>query len=134
MSDSDAPGAAPRIAEDDRADWTTGPAKHIAAALLIGLSLIGAAIGAGTERFDPEQRYSASRAPLLININSADEARLQLLPGIGPALAERIVEDRNENGSFERLADLERVPRIGPRTLENLKPYAATSDDPDVSR
>lgn len=55
-----------------------------------------------------------------IDVNTATEAELTLLPGIGPALAGRIVEDRQQNGPFATLDDLQRVHGIGPRTVERL--------------
>jgi len=58
-----------------------------------------------------------------IDINQADWAELCLMPGIGEALAQRIVEDRTENGPFMELNDLRRVRGIGPVTLEGMKPY-----------
>jgi competence protein ComEA len=58
-----------------------------------------------------------------IDINTADAAELMLLPEIGPALAERIVADRQENGPFGSRADLDRVRGIGPATLERVMPY-----------
>lgn len=57
----------------------------------------------------------------LINLNSASIAELDLLPGIGPALAERIVSERARGGRFTSLRDLQRVRGIGPRTAENLE-------------
>ncbi|MDR7437902.1 MAG: ComEA family DNA-binding protein [Armatimonadota bacterium] len=57
-----------------------------------------------------------------VNINTADAARLETLPGIGPILARRIVEYRNRHGPFQRLEDLLQVQGIGPRLLERLRP------------
>lgn len=51
------------------------------------------------------------------------EADWELLPGIGPALARRIVNDRQQNGDFHSLRDLERVPDIGPATVEKISPF-----------
>ncbi len=65
------------------------------------------------------------RSPLLkIDMNSATEAELQLLPMIGPALAQRIVEDRLAHGRFETLDDLNRVWGLGPATVSRIEPYA----------
>jgi len=70
----------------------------------------------------------AERADLrtTLDINTATAAQLNALPNIGPALAERIVGDREANGRFESIMDLDRVPGIGPRTIESLRPHAAT--------
>ena len=61
-----------------------------------------------------------------ININTADSALLQQLPGIGQVLAERIIAYRTEHGPFETLSQLTLVPGIGPDRLEGLKDYATT--------
>lgn len=67
---------------------------------------------------------------LRIDLNEATEAELTLLKGIGPALARRIIEDRQLNGPFKNLDALQRVPGIGPRTLEGLRDIAII-DRPD---
>lgn len=58
-----------------------------------------------------------------LNINTASAAELEALPGIGPALAGRIIDDRAANGPFRTVDDLDRVRGIGPKTLERLRPY-----------
>ena len=59
----------------------------------------------------------------LVDINSADEETLQTLPGIGPALAERIVAYREENGGFRYLYELTNVKGIGSSTFEALQEF-----------
>lgn len=61
-----------------------------------------------------------------VNINSADVAALDELPGIGEVTAQRIVASRDEAGPFATLDDLDRVPGIGPATIESLRPVATT--------
>ena len=56
-----------------------------------------------------------------VNINTAGEKELTRLNGIGPALAKRICEDRNANGPFKSIDDLQRVKGIGPATVEKNK-------------
>jgi competence ComEA-like helix-hairpin-helix protein len=56
-----------------------------------------------------------------ININTATEDSLVLLPGIGEHLAGRIVDYRQEHGSFESVDALESVSGIGPVKLKRLK-------------
>jgi competence protein ComEA len=55
-----------------------------------------------------------------LDINRATAAELEELPGIGPVLAERIVEHREANGPFGEVGDLRDVSGIGERTLERL--------------
>ena len=57
-----------------------------------------------------------------VRINSASVSELQQLPGIGPALAQRIVETRN-SGRFTSVEDLLRVPGIGKAKLAKLRDY-----------
>ena len=61
-----------------------------------------------------------------IDINQAGVAELEGLPGIGPALAEQIVEDRRSHGSFLHREDLARVPGIGTKRAEALAAYVTT--------
>lgn len=60
----------------------------------------------------------------LINLNTADESELDELPGIGPALARRIVAYREQNGPFESFEDLLAVSGIGTSKLEGLRDSA----------
>lgn len=57
----------------------------------------------------------------IVNINTADAALLEQLPGIGPSTAQKIVEYRDENGKFARVEDLLKIPGIGPSTLEEIR-------------
>ena len=62
-----------------------------------------------------------------IDLNTAPASDLERLPGIGPAKAQAIVEDRRKNGPYSAVDDLMRVDGIGVYTLERLRPYAAVS-------
>jgi competence protein ComEA len=59
-------------------------------------------------------------AGAVVDLNTATAAELATLPGIGPALAQRIVDSRARNGRFRSPADLARVPGIGAKTVERL--------------
>lgn len=56
-----------------------------------------------------------------VNINTADAALLDTLPGVGPATAAKIISDREANGPFASEDDLGRVAGIGPKKLDQLK-------------
>jgi len=58
-----------------------------------------------------------------IEINSATAEQLQEIPGIGPTLAARIINFREEHGRFERVEDLLNVEGIGVRTLERMRSF-----------
>lgn len=82
-----------------------------------------------------EAAVRALVAGTTLDVNTATAADLELLPGIGPALAQRIVDDRARSGPFRTLEDLDRVRGIGPRTVERLRPFVRTghgaSSSPD---
>lgn len=58
-----------------------------------------------------------------LDVNAAQWPELTVLPGIGESLARRIVESRRERGPFADLEDLQRVRGIGPKTLEQIRPF-----------
>lgn len=57
----------------------------------------------------------------LININTADGQELEELPGVGPAIAEKIIDYRDAFGSFETIEELMEVSGIGEKTFEKMK-------------
>lgn len=61
-----------------------------------------------------------------VNVNTADASTLETLPGIGPALAKRIIAYRSEHGPFATVDDLTDVHGIGPAILEGLRQEATT--------
>ncbi|PUB27191.1 competence protein ComEA [Promicromonospora sp. AC04] len=59
-----------------------------------------------------------------VDINTADAAALEALPGVGPSIAQAIVEWRETNGPFASVDELEDVPGIGPATLDEIRAAA----------
>jgi competence ComEA-like helix-hairpin-helix protein len=70
---------------------------------------------------------AALRDGRAIDLNCADGATLELLPGVGPALAQRIVEHRKQIGRFDSVDALDAVRGVGPKTLEAVRPLLAAS-------
>lgn len=58
-----------------------------------------------------------------LDINTATQAELETLPGVGPETARRIVEEREQNGPFYYPENLLSIKGIGPKTLERLREY-----------
>jgi len=75
-------------------------------------------------RREPGALASEDAPAQLVDLNLADENELETLPGIGPALAGRIVEFREANGPFGSLDDLLDVGGMTQRKLDELEPYA----------
>jgi len=64
---------------------------------------------------------TAGSAGAFVNINTADEATLETLNGVGPVLAASIIAYRTEHGPFASVDQLDEVSGIGPATLEDLR-------------
>ena len=118
------------------------PGERRGALVLIALVLLGA--GADLLRIEPSPTPAppelpapaatpaagvsgsqAAAAPL--DLNTASEAELDRLPGIGPVLAGRIVAHRTAHGRFRTREDLLAVPGIGPRLYERLAPLVTVA-------
>jgi competence protein ComEA len=66
----------------------------------------------------------------LININWATQAELESLPGIGPEMAKRILEYRDQNGPFESIEAIQQVSGIGPATYAQLQDQITVDESP----
>lgn len=77
------------------------------------------------ESTQPDSPVSEPTSPEgLINVNTADQQTLMLLPGVGEVLSQRIIAYRNKNGPFGSLRDLLNVSGIGEQKLEAIIPLA----------
>jgi competence protein ComEA len=81
----------------------------------------------------PAATATAAEAKRVVNINTADAAKLAFLPRVGPAVAERIVDYRKENGPFKSAEDLMQVRGIGEKTYALIKPYIALSGETSLT-
>jgi len=89
--------------------------NRIALALVAVVLVTGALAGAGEETSG------------VVNINTASAEQLQLLPRVGPALAGRIIDFREANGSYRTVDEIVAVKGIGEKSFEKREPYIVTS-------
>ncbi len=91
--------------------------KHLVAvlALIVFLATPTAGVAGGIDSAD------AGRAGATIHLNTATAAELEALPGIGPVLAERIVQYRAAHGPFQRLDQLHDVKGVGDHLLRRVE-------------
>ncbi len=82
---------------------------------------------------EQQQRTDTPLAPgESIDPNRAPDFELARLPGVGPALAGRLIAHREDDGPFQQPSDLLRVSGIGPATLERMRRHLDLSDPPRV--
>lgn len=107
--------------------WRLSNQHQLAIALLAAIAI--AALGAGYgwiawrgEQVDVDQ---AQRPPLTfqVDVNQAAVGELMAVPSVGPKMAEAIIEHRSLQGPFECLEQLQDVPGVGPKKLEQMRKY-----------
>lgn len=82
-----------------------------------------AAAPASTPSAAHPARTPGAPANTPVDLNTATLAQLDGLPGVGPVLAQRILDWRTEHGRFTTTDELQEVPGVGPKKLESLKPH-----------
>lgn len=115
------------------------PMLATALALSLGLSISaqtaqsGTQTGSSTKPPAPKTQPAPEQATP-VNLNTATAADLQKLPGIGPAVAERIIEQRQKLGGFKKVEDLMTVRGIGEKTFLKLKPLITVAPPKTTER
>jgi competence protein ComEA len=109
-------------------------ALFIALALVTIAALPSAAQDKAPARSPRPASARAAAAPTApVNLNTATQAQLESLPGIGPKAAQRILEYRQKNGPFKKIEDLMNVKGVGEKSFLKLKPYLTLTEKPERS-
>ena len=112
-------------------DLDTAPPSRLAVIgrrLILGLAAVTLAVGLASTSFAPSAAPRSSGLAGKLNLNTASESELELLPGVGPTKAERILEFRTKHGPFKRVFDLRRVKGFGKKTVDRLTPFLTVSE------
>ncbi len=100
--------------------------------LFVVLGLLAIAVAAPTAQkpaASAAKHASTATAASPVNLNTATQAQLESLPGIGPSAAQRILEYRQKNGTFKKVEDLMNVKGIGEKSFLKLKPLITVGPD-----
>lgn len=104
------------------------PPARVHGALAVCAAVAALALGAmrvqpSVLRFPPSQPPRTGVPAWRVHLDSAPASELRLLPGVGPHLAERIVQYRVRHGPFGGLQALDAVPGIGASVIQRLAPH-----------
>ena len=97
-------------------------------ALFMFLAIVAMAIPAAAQQPAANKPATAkaskpsATATAPVNLNTATQAQLEALPGIGPSLAQAIIQERDREGGFHSVEDLRRVRGIGDVRFAQLRP------------
>lgn len=97
---------------------------------IVSPTTLGAAAGQQPAAKSGTAATAAKTAPAIapVNLNTATQAQLESLPGVGAKAAERILEYRQKNGQFKKVEDLMNVKGIGEKSFLKLKPLLKVTD------
>ena len=94
----------------------------LATALTLVLAL-AATTAAPVAAAPPGPPKAAATEARPIDLNTADSAALESVPGIGKSLSQRILAFREKNGPFQSVDDLLKVQGVGEKSIQKLRPY-----------
>jgi competence protein ComEA len=103
--------------------------------ILAVFALAAAGTAAEQKSAAPAAKASAANATATspVNLNTATQAQLETLPGVGAKAAQRILEYRQKNGNFKKIEDLMNVKGIGEKAFLKLKPLLTVAQKADAA-
>src|SRR5215510_11413550 len=94
---------------------------RILMAAILGVAVSAAAASAQNKATTPKAATTAT-ATAPVNLNTATVEQLATIPGVGPKMAERIIDYRQKNGGFKKVEDLMNVSGVGEKSFLKMKP------------
>jgi competence protein ComEA len=96
---------------------------RILMAAILGIAVSAAAVSAQNKATTPKAAATATAtAAAPVNLNTATVEQLATIPGVGPRMAERIIDYRQKNGGFKKVEDLMNVSGVGEKSFLKMKP------------
>jgi len=96
---------------------------RILIAAIFGIAVSAAAASAQNKATTPRAAATVTAtATAPVNLNTATAEQLATIPGVGPRMAERIIDYRQKNGGFKKVEDLMNVSGVGEKSFLKMKP------------
>jgi comEA protein len=96
---------------------------RILMAAILGIAVSAATASAQSKATTPKAAATATAtATAPVNLNTATAEQLATIPGVGPRMAERIIDYRQKNGGFKKVEDLMNVSGVGEKSFLKMKP------------
>jgi competence protein ComEA len=96
---------------------------RILMAAILGIAVSAAAASAQNKATTPKTAATVTAtATAPVNLNTATVEQLATIPGVGPKMAERIIDYRQKNGGFKKVEDLMNVSGVGEKSFLKMKP------------
>jgi len=108
-------------ARSDATDGDEVMVRTFVVTACVALFVLMAASSPSAHQTGAQAQQAAQPAASLVNLNTATQAELEKLPGVGPAMAKTIIEYRQKNGGFKKVEELMNVKGIGEKSFLKLK-------------